>query len=830
MATIINYMWQSTFCLAFFYGLYWVFLKNEKTFLVNRVYLLLTPLLAIIFPLVEIPVAFDKPSISLENTAFLRAFDTSDTAEIVGTFGLPEVTVTGSKLPTLWEITDYLLLIYLLVAGILLTHLLWQYFQLRQLLEKGWYQTVYILTDNYFKVPTYGLAPVFSFFDKVFWEDHPHLLDREKAQILEHELEHVRQRHSYDVLYYQLLSTIFWFNPMIHLMRMALVDLHEYQADARVLKRTENKLSYAQLIAKMAFKGLDLPLGSYFVRSTTLNRILMLKRPQKTNWFKLLMLVPLMIMLFGLVSMKTKEGITLFNQISTRPVHLLKNQVLAAQDSLQVGIKIKNMKNPVHYERIGALENQQLVAQLGELSYEFSGIQTEHDYFRVLDLIESLRSNSTMVKRYENALDFESVEQQPIPAAGWESWYNYLQQSLHASREGLRPISGSVALEFIIDQEGKIMHPVIKKSFGGTVDQQLLDAISHPDAPVWIPGAHAGSSVPVVVQASLFLTEDAGKREQSGRESLQPPLPVANPAVSDRILPNATSVNKTASGETINDLKSGAIKLGDAATGHFLKNLTYPKTDRKEATVGTALLKIRTDRMGKVLSYEIVDSLSPETREMLLTVLKDLPPLEPVSPKDNYLVLLPITFQLRDQGIPLPPSQKRLYGEEITVNGYGKSNAVEERKPALPALHKKVSLKILNKDYLTIDGFTLPLSVGLSNSIASIVRLQEWNKETTEVVFYAAEGVKMETIQRVQEALRSNGLRKINYADQFQSEPFDSTKDPLLLIDGVIQQDKRVLTTTNPQKIESIQVMKGDQTDLFGSKAKNGVILIITKK
>lgn len=830
MASIINYIWQSTFCLAFFYGLYWVFLKNEKTFLVNRVYLLLAPVLALIFPLVEIPVAFNKPSISLENTAFLRAFDGTDTEEIAGAFGLPEVTVTGSKLPVPWEVTDYLLLVYLLVVALLSIHVLWQYFQLRQLLEKGWYQTVYVLKGNYFKVPTYGLAPVFSFFDKVFWEEHPHLQAGEKAQILEHELEHVRQRHSYDVLYYQVLSILFWFNPMVHLMRMALVDLHEYQADAQVLKRIANKLSYTQLIAKMAFKGLDLPLGSYFVRSTTLNRILMIKRPQKTNWFKLLMLVPLMLMLFGLVSMKTKEGITLFNQISTRPVHLLKNQILAAQDSLQVGIKIKNMKNPVHYERIGALENQQLVAQLGELSYEFSGIHSESEYLQVLQLIESLRSNSTMVKRYENALDFESVDQQPLPAAGWASWYDYLQQNLQASRKGLRPVSGSVALEFIVDQEGRIRHPVIKKSFGGTVDQQLLDAVSHPDGPRWIPGAHAGSRVPVVVQASLFLTDYPRDLEMSQRINSQPQLPAGNSPNTGKTQTKASSEGKFTPEETVNDLKSGTIRLGDAAKRHFLKKLKYPTTDREEGIVGTALLKIRTDGEGKVLSYEIVEPLSLEIKEMLLSVLNDLPPLEPVHPKDTYLVLLPVTFQLRDRDIPLPPSQKEMYGEEITVNGYGKSNAGKERKPALPALHKKVPLQILNRDYLIIDGFTLPMSADLSKSIGSIVRLQEWNPETTEVVFYAAEGVKMETIQRVQEALRSNGLRKIDYADQFQSEPFDSTQDPLYIIDGVIQQDKRILTKMNSQRIESIQVMKGDQTGLFGSKAKHGAILIITKK
>lgn len=807
--------------------------KNEKTFLFNRFFLLITPLLAILFPLVEIPVTFDKPTISLEDTAFLKAFEVAEKSDIAGTFGLPEITVTGSKLPILWEITDYLLLGYLIVALVLFCHLLWQYLQLRQLIEKGWYQTVYILKGNYFKVPTYGMAPVFSFFDKIFWEDNPQLQLQEKEQILEHELEHVRQRHSYDVLYYQLLSILFWFNPMIHLMRMALVDLHEYQADARVLQQSENKLSYAQLIARMAFKGLDLPLGSYFIRSTTLNRILMMKRPKKTNWLKLLMLLPLMFMLFGLVSMKTKKGVTLFDKINTLPVNLLKSQIVAAQDSIQVGIKVKNVKNPLHYESIGVLKDQQLVAQLGELSYEFSGIQNEKDYFKVLELIESLRSNSTMTRHYGNAHSFDKVDRKPEPASGWESWYDYLQSDLEFYQE-LSVTSGPVELEFIIDQKGVLRHPVIRQSLNSSVDRQLLDAVNNQDAPHWNPGSHNGKPVPVVVKTKLFISAKLGALHNEKKGLLDPVFPDQATELTRNEKDKPTAPIRISKFEanaynSINDLKSGAITLGSAATKHLSSNLRYPPNDRKNATVGTNLIKITANSQGKVVDYQIIDPLSFEIQHMLLDVLKDIPALKPVHPKNEYMVLLPITFHLPGREIPRPPSQKRMYGEEIFVFGYGASESIKNNPPALPTLTKKVSLKIINRDYLSIDGFTLPLSIGLTNTIKSIIRSQEWDPEKIRVVFYAAEGITMDTIQKVQEALRENGIRKIEYADQTQSEPLDATQEPLILIDGVVQKDNFTLSNTNPEDIESIQVMKGDQVNLFGEKAKNGVMRITTK-
>ncbi|NHE57347.1 M56 family metallopeptidase [Cyclobacterium plantarum] len=835
MAHLINYIWQSTFCLAFFYGLYWVFLKNEKTFLLNRIYLLVTPVLALAFPLVKIQVPFEKPNISLENTAFLKAIQTDESQEVVGTFGLPEITVTGSKLPLLWEITDYLLLGYMAIVMILFTKLLWQYFQLRQILERGWYQTRYILKENYFKVPTFGMAPVFSFFDKIFWDENEDLTENEKTQIIQHELEHVKQKHTYDVLYYQFLSILFWFNPMIHLMRFSLIDLHEYQADAYVLKETVNRESYPRLLVKMAFKGIELPIGNYFIRSTTLKRIVMMKRPHKIKWFKLLMLFPLMLMLFGLVSMKTEKGITMLNQFKTQPTYFLKNQILAAQDSIQVGIKVKNLKNPVHYESIGMLENQRLVAQLGELSYEFSGIQNENDYLRILQLIESLRNNSTLVKQYANVLPFDKVEKKPEPSKGWGNWYSYLQNQVHLPQGEFIAASDPVELEFIIDGDGKINYPVIKKSLNGLVDQQLLDAMKSPHAPQWNSGQHNGQAVAVVVHTKLYVSSNPNISSATDRKQTTPePVKRQQAAATRDDKVNSPSANFafanfSFAAKDTNDLKSGAIALGDAARGYLVRKLKFPFSDNKNDHIGTVLVQLRTNMTGKVIHYQILESPSAAAEKELLEVLKDIPALEPVKAKNEYLILLPVTFQLRGEEYGLPPSQKNKYGEEITVNAYADSEK-NRFKPELPPLTQKLPLKIINKNYINFNGITLPLNIGLSKGIASLTRHHQWNPEKVEVELYAFDGVKMGTIQEVQKALRENGMNKIHYAEQINSELFDSSKQPLYILDGEVQTDNQLLTQTKPIDIESISVLKSNQVNLYGEKAKNGVIIITTKK
>src|SRR5690606_37865383 len=151
MAEIFNYIWQSSFCLLFFFGVYWCFLRDEKAFVFTRLFILLAPVMALLFPLLEIPVAFTKPSISLEDTAFLRSLVSVDEQnEVVGTFGLPEFTVKSSKLPLLMELTDYILLGYLVIVALLGFNMFWQVLQMNMLLRKGWYQTVYKLKEKYF--------------------------------------------------------------------------------------------------------------------------------------------------------------------------------------------------------------------------------------------------------------------------------------------------------------------------------------------------------------------------------------------------------------------------------------------------------------------------------------------------------------------------------------------------------------------------------------------------------------------------------------------------------------------------------------------------------
>ncbi|SNS15282.1 TonB family C-terminal domain-containing protein [Belliella buryatensis] len=643
MAVLIDYIWQSTFCLFFFFGIYWVFLRNEKAFVFTRVYILITPILALLFPLMQIPVEFYKPDISLEQSQLFRALTIeSMPEEVAGTYGLPEFTVQSTKLPVLLELKDYFLIGYLIIISLLAIRLFWQMIQLRLLQEKGWYQTSFKLKGNYFLIPTFGLAPIFSYFNKLFWDETQNLSHDEKDQIIKHEIEHIRQHHSWDVLYYQVLSIIFWFNPAIHLMRSALVDVHEYLADENVLKQTENKESYPKLIAKIAFKGMDLPIGNYFIRSTTLKRILMIKKTAKPNWFKLTMVIPLTIMLMALISMKTKLGVGFLLSSNTEKIEFIKEQLIASQDSIEIAIKVKKINNPKHYELIGSLKGDQLTAQLGELVYDFADISSDEEYLKVRSLINTLRRNSSISKSYGEIPYSYVAKKRPAPedATSWSKFVLDVISKEMSEKDRELNIRSSIQLEFILSKDGKITNPVIKQSFGGGVDEKLLEAIQSENAPKWIAGEIDGKKVDLVHSASFAITYSADNQIQESLHYFPQVIEV----------PIGQSA-RTYNGDEIFDVVENAPVPPGGMEGwneYLRTNLEYPEDAKRAGIEGTAYVVFVITKDGKIEQPEIIRGVSPSIDQEALRVVANGPDWTPGKQRGrevNVRMRLPIRFK-----------------------------------------------------------------------------------------------------------------------------------------------------------------------------------------
>lgn len=280
---MLHYLLQVVLFQLCFLLVYELLLKKETFFQTNRWYLILTPVLGFLLPLLE----FDG----------LRALVPTE-----GLLLLPEVLIGGqtsasSELSTHEQTSvgiNWWLLLYWVGFGVSLLLLVRKSLLLRQL-----YQGDRISTEansQVIIVPESRVAC--TFLGTVFLGAQ--LDEQEREQILNHELVHLKQGHSLDLLWYELLKIVYWFNPMIYLFQNRLSELHEFIADSHAVKSTGKRQYFEQLL-NTAFQTKDISfINQFFNHSLIKKRILMLQKTNSTSFAKAkyLFLLPL---LFGML-------------------------------------------------------------------------------------------------------------------------------------------------------------------------------------------------------------------------------------------------------------------------------------------------------------------------------------------------------------------------------------------------------------------------------------------------------------------------------------------------------------------------------------------------
>ena len=113
-----------------------------------------------------------------------------------------------------------------------------------------------------------------SFFNWVFLTPE----DAQNTKIVEHELAHVRHRHSLDLLFWQFIRAVFWFNPMAWMMLREVRTLHEFIADQEVTQASDRQ-DYSLLLLGRAMGTQPSILVNSFSHQTLIKqRIMMLHK------------------------------------------------------------------------------------------------------------------------------------------------------------------------------------------------------------------------------------------------------------------------------------------------------------------------------------------------------------------------------------------------------------------------------------------------------------------------------------------------------------------------------------------------------------------------
>jgi hypothetical protein len=145
-----------------------------------------------------------------------------------------------------------------------------------------------------------------SFLNHIFLSKVDYESKKIETEVFQHELTHVRQKHSLDILLIEFLSIIFWFNPLFLLYKKAIKLNHEFLADDAVLQKQNDVTYYQQILLSKIFMNKASGLASHIHYSLTKKRLIMMTK--KTSLFRALALKAAMAPLFiaVLLSLCTK--------------------------------------------------------------------------------------------------------------------------------------------------------------------------------------------------------------------------------------------------------------------------------------------------------------------------------------------------------------------------------------------------------------------------------------------------------------------------------------------------------------------------------------------
>lgn len=141
--------------------------------------------------------------------------------------------------------------------------------------------------------------PSFSFFNYVFINQNDLKRNaKEVDQIIQHELMHVVNRHTFDIIFIELVTIVLWFNPFMFLYKRSIKQIHEFHADAEASSFTGTR-NYAMLLVGMAASQRSFSLVSNFSKKQLKQRIIMLNslKSNKMTKFRYFLIFPLVGML-----------------------------------------------------------------------------------------------------------------------------------------------------------------------------------------------------------------------------------------------------------------------------------------------------------------------------------------------------------------------------------------------------------------------------------------------------------------------------------------------------------------------------------------------------
>ena len=179
-----------------------------------------------------------------------------------------------------------------------------------------------------------------TFLNYIFINETDYKNRKIETELFSHELTHVVQKHTFDVLFIELLKTIFWFNPIFIFYKKAIQLNHEFLADEKVIATYNNVSFYQNLLLSKANSIPTYYLTSNLNYSLTKKRLIMMTKTtsQAKAILKKIAILPF---IFGLVYFLCFKTVAQENNVSVKvQTDKIENPTKDRRDEYYAGVRI----------------------------------------------------------------------------------------------------------------------------------------------------------------------------------------------------------------------------------------------------------------------------------------------------------------------------------------------------------------------------------------------------------------------------------------------------------------------------------------------------------
>ena len=363
---MIDFLLKSTISLTIFLGFYHLVLEREKIHRFNRFYLLFSIVISFIIPFLTFEIIKIIPVV--QN---IEPLNTVITSSVV-----PENEIQENLISIEESInfTPYILWsLYGIISFLLLVRFgknIW-----KLILKSKSNSIVKYRNANLVLVEEETLPH--TFLNSIFINFEDYNNRNIEDELYTHELVHVTQKHTLDILFIEFLKIIFWFNPLFIFYKKAIQLNHEFLADEEIVKTYNNVPFYQNLLLQKGSGNQTIYLASNLNYLVTKKRLIMMTKStsQKIAVLKKIAIVPILagLIYFFCVEVVAQEKIINVNSD-------VKNSVLNGKDKIRdsyyKGVYVKicdekaNRKSVTLYEDLSLEDRRKYLNYIPEMMIE----------------------------------------------------------------------------------------------------------------------------------------------------------------------------------------------------------------------------------------------------------------------------------------------------------------------------------------------------------------------------------------------------------------------------------------------------------------------------